>query len=169
MGLDFHLGRSQGRVVEHPGDAGACNGLAFDLNAAFDPEFHEIAHRKAYIRFEGLDARCLQAISHGRDFRRRVECQHRHGLTVEAALAGGLGRGHVQRPRSLHIPGANVELRQAAIVAHQEGSTRLQPTIEVNDGHARTRSAGKDSVAGLENESAHAAHRADAHSPHFSR
>jgi hypothetical protein len=130
-----------------------------DLTTALDAALDQIAHREAHVGFERIDPRGMQAIAQRRHVGRYLDLDACDGLTGERAAVDGLRRRNTQCVRTLRVRSTHVEMRQPAIVAHQERAAVLQAAVYLYDGDARAVRPVRDPVARLQNEAARLAHR----------
>ena len=144
-----HLGRAQLGVVEHAGDAFAGGRGAGDLAAAADAAVDQVAHGEANVRLERPDSVLLQAVPEGRRVRRHRDVHPHDGFAVEGAPGGVELPRRAQVPGAGGVPAADVEVRDLAVVPHEERAAPLQHAVQVDD-----RRAVLDAVRGLEDESA---------------
>ena len=158
--LDFRIGRPQGRIVEYPCDAFSGDGLAFDLTAAFDAAFDQIARREAYVRLECIDVGRVETVPHAGDLGRSVHREQGRRRTVKRSLVGQCRRRCAQVPGALRVGRANEKMRPLPVVADEESPPRLQSSIDMDDGNALPMRSRDDAIAGLEDETAELGHRA---------
>ena len=139
------------RVVEHPADTVARNRFAFDLAPAFDAAFDQIAHGKAHIGLERVDAGRVQPIAQRGYIGGCRDFEPHTGAPSKVCLLVACGRVRPARA-PLDIVRANIKVRALPVVAHQERAAILQSAVEMNDRYARP-STRNNAIARLENES----------------
>jgi hypothetical protein len=149
---------AQLRLVEDDAEARDLEPVALDRDRAADPALDQVAHREADVGLEGGDAGGLEALAQRRHLGRRLDVDAGDGPTGERAPVAGRGRARAEpRPRPLEVRRLEAEVRPRPAVAHEERPAVLQPAVEVHD-----RSAGRDAVRRLEDETAEAGHSGEA-------
>ncbi len=153
--IDPDVRRAQRRIVEDPRDGLAGARFALDRAARLDAAVDEMAHGKANVSLERVDACRMQPVTQCRHVPRKSDFEAAHRGAVEGSLVDRRRRGRAGYAGPFDIDGADVEAWSLAIVPCEERRAVFQPAMDVNHRAAASIRLLHDAVACLRNETAH--------------